>query len=638
MNYGFIKTACATPTIKVADCTFNSEQIISQISFASQHGASLVVFPELCVTGYTCADMFLHKFLIEQAETAVEQILQRTKALSIIAIIGVPVAVDDALYNCAAVIYKGEILGLVPKINLPNYDEYYELRYFTSGKGVKKTITYAGRQVTIDADVVFSCNQLGDFKIGVEICEDINAVCSPSQKLVLEGKATVIANLAASNEYAGKSNYRRELVKITSAKLNCAYLFASAGPGESSTDAVFSAHNIIAENGDILGESVKFTEGITYADIDVQLLTHERRKNNVFTAYEKDCSIKSIGFDFTVKQTNINRKFNKHPFIPSEKSELCNICEEILTMQSIALATRMQSASVRELVVGVSGGLDSTLALIVSVKALGILGLDRKNLHAVSMPCFGTTVRTKSNAEKLSLAYGVDFSLIDITKSVKQHFKDIGHSDNVYDTTYENAQARQRTMVLMDIANNIGGLVVGTGDLSELALGWATYNGDHMSMYAVNSSVPKTMVRHLVEYETTLVNSDTATIIKDILSTPVSPELLPPTENGEISQVTEDAVGPYELHDFFLYYLVRYGFSPEKIFYMALKAFNGVYDRYTIKKWMQKFYIRFFTQQFKRSCMPDGPKVCPVSLSPRGDFKMPSDIQVRLWLERINEL
>lgn len=637
MNYGFVKTACATPTIKVADCSYNSEQIISQISFASQHGASLVVFPELCVTGYTCADMFLHKFLLEQAEKAVGQIMQRTSAMPIMSIVGVPVAVDDALYNCAAIIYKGELLGLVPKINLPNYNEYNELRYFTSGKGVKKKIIYAGQEVNIDADVVFSCNQLKDYKIGVEICEDLNAVCSPSQKLALQGKATVIANLAASNEYAGRSEFRRDLVRITSAKLCCAYMFASAGPGESTTDSVYSAHNIIAENGNILGESVKYSEGITYADIDVERLGSERRKNNNFT-WVNESDINSVNFDVTLKQTKLNRKFRKHPFIPSEKAELIKRCEDILTMQAIGLSTRMLSASIKDLVVGISGGLDSTLALIVSVKALDILGLDRKNLHAISMPCFGTTKRTKTNAEKLSLAYGADFSVVDITKSVKQHFVDIGQDENKYDTTFENAQARQRTMVLMDVANKIGGLVVGTGDLSELALGWATYNGDHMSMYAVNASVPKTMVRHLVAYETLISNDEIAAIIKDILATPVSPELLPPTENGEISQITEDVVGPYELHDFFLYYFVRYGFSPEKIFYMAMRTFEGEYDRYTIKKWMQKFYIRFFTQQFKRSCMPDGPKVGSVSLSPRGDFRMPSDLQVRQWLERINEL
>lgn len=638
MNYGFVKTACATPSIKVADCIFNSEQIISQISFAAQHGASIVVFPELCVTGYTCGDMLLHNFLIKHAEKAVENILLRTKTMNILSVVGVPVADNDALYNCAAVIYKGELLALVPKCNLPNYNEYYELRYFTSGKGVDKVIKYAGQDVLLCANVVLCCNQLKELRLGFEICEDLMAPVSPSQRLVLDGKATVIANLAASSEYAGKSDYRKDLIRISSAKLCCAYLFSCAGPGESSTDAVYSAHNIIAENGNILGESVKYSEGITYADIDVQRLDTERRKNNNFTFVNGDSDIHYINFDMLLRQTKLNRKFRKHPFIPSEKSELNKRCEEILTMQAVGLATRMQSASIRELVVGISGGLDSTLALIVSVKALDILGLSRKNLHAISMPCFGTTKRTKSNAEKLSLAYGVDFSQVDITKSVKQHFIDIGQDENKLDTTYENAQARQRTMVLMDVANKLGALVVGTGDLSELALGWATYNGDHMSMYAVNASVPKTMVRHLVSYETQLVSNEIAYIIKDILATPVSPELLPPDENGEISQVTEDVVGPYELHDFFLYYFVRYGFSPEKIFYMALKTFEGDYDRYTIKKWMQKFFIRFFTQQFKRSCMPDGPKVGSVSLSPRGDFKMPSDLQVRLWLERINEL
>lgn len=638
MNYGFVKTACATPTIKVADCVHNSEQIISQISYAAQRGASLVVFPELCVTGYTCADMFLQRFLINNAQTAVENILQKTKGISIMSVIGLPVAVDDALYNCAMVIYKGEILGIVPKTNIPNYNEYYELRYFTSGKGVNKTIEYAGQQVQISPDLVFSCNQLPELKIGVEICEDLMAPCSPSQHLALDGKATVILNLSASSEYAGKSEYRKDLVRVTSSKLCCAYLYSCAGPGESSTDAVFSAHNIIAENGCVLSESVKFSEGIIYADIDVDKLMSERRKNNNFTSQTDITDVEYIGFDVVLKQTKLDRKFKKHPFIPTEKDEISKRCEDILTMQSIGLATRMQSASIKELVLGVSGGLDSTLALIVSVKALDILGLDHSHLHAVSMPCFGTTKRTKSNAEMLSKAYGVDFTQVDITKSVKQHFEDIGQDENDLDTTYENAQARQRTMVLMDMANKIGALVVGTGDLSELALGWATYNGDHMSMYAVNASIPKTMVRYLVEYETQLVSGEAKNILDDILATPVSPELLPPDENGNISQVTEDVVGPYELHDFFLYYFVRYGFTPEKIFYLALKTFQDDYDRYTIKRWMQKFFVRFFTQQFKRSCMPDGPKVGSVSLSPRSDFKMPSDVQVRMWLERINEL
>ncbi|MBQ7133676.1 MAG: NAD(+) synthase [Ruminococcus sp.] len=637
MNYGFVKAACATPSIKVGDCVYNSEQIISQISFASQHGATLVVFPELCVTGYTCGDMFLHNFLLSQAEFAVEQILNRTKSLGIVAVIGVPVSVDDVLYNCAAVIYKGELLGLIPKIYLPNYGEHYELRYFTSGVGVNKIISYAGYEVNLNADVVFECNQLKDFKIGVEICEDLCAVYSPSQHLALNGKATVIVNLAASSEYAGKSS-RRDLVKVTSEKLNCAYLYACAGPGESTTDAVYSAHSIIAENGTILGESVKFSEGITYADIDVERLVFERRKNNNFVSTCTDKKTERVSFDVTLKQTNLNRKFGRHPFIPGTTAEIESMCEDVLTMQAVGLASRMQSASIKDLVVGVSGGLDSTLALIVSVKALDMLSLERKRLHAVSMPCFGTTNRTKTNAEKLSVSYGADFSLVDITKAVKQHFEDIDHDINKLDTTYENSQARQRTMVLMDIANKLGALVVGTGDLSELALGWATYNGDHMSMYGVNASVPKTMVRYLVDFESKKSNGEISAILKDILNTPVSPELLPPTESGEISQVTEEVVGPYELHDFFLYYFMRYGFSPEKIFYMALKAFEGEYDRYTIKKMMQKFYIRFFTQQFKRSCMPDGPKVSIISLSPRSDFKMPSDMQFKQWIERINEL
>ncbi len=637
MNYGFVKAACATPSIKVGDCVYNSEQIISQISFASQHGATLVVFPELCVTGYTCGDMFLHNFLLSQAEVAVEQIMNRTKSLGIVAVVGVPVSVDDVLYNCAAVIYKGELLGLIPKIYLPNYGEHYELRYFTSGKGVNKIISYAGYEVNLNADVVFECNQLKDFKIGVEICEDLCAVYSPSQHLALNGKATVIVNLAASSEYAGKSS-RRDLVKVTSEKLNCAYLYACAGPGESTTDAVYSAHSIIAENGTILGESVKFSEGITYADIDIERLVFERRKNNNFVSTCTDIKTERVSFDVTLKQTNLNRKFGRHPFIPGTTAEIESMCEDVLTMQAVGLASRMQSASIKDLVVGVSGGLDSTLALIVSVKALDMLSLERKRLHAVSMPCFGTTNRTKTNAEKLSVSYGADFSLVDITKAVKQHFEDIGHDINKLDTTYENSQARQRTMVLMDIANKLGALVVGTGDLSELALGWATYNGDHMSMYGVNASVPKTMVRYLVDFESKKSNGEISSILKDILNTPVSPELLPPTESGEISQVTEEVVGPYELHDFFLYYFMRYGFSPEKIFYMALKAFEGEYDRYTIKKMMQKFYIRFFTQQFKRSCMPDGPKVSIISLSPRSDLKMPSDMQFKQWIERINEL
>lgn len=638
MNYGFIKTASATPTIKVGDCTHNSEQIISQITFANQHGASIVVFPELCVTGYTCGDVFLHKFFITHAESAVEQILTKTKGLNIISVVGAPVYVDDAIYNCGIVIYHGNILGIVPKSNIPCYGEYSETRYFKSGKGVNKNITYAGQETVISSDLVFSCNQIKEFTFAVEIGEDILAPVSPSQHYVLDGKATVICNLAASAEVAQKSEYRKDLIKMHSGKLCCAYMSASAGPGESSTDLVYSAHNIICENAQVIAENNNFAENIIFADIDVQKLVSQRRKNNVFTSYTDECNIEIIPFDITLRQIKLERVFSKHPFLPAENEDIKKRCEDILTMQAIGLATRMKSAYIKDLVLGISGGLDSTLALIVSIRALDILGLDHSHLHAVSMPCFGTTVRTKSNAERLSLAYGAKFSIVDITRSVRQHFIDIGHDERNTDTTYENAQARQRTLVLMDLANKINALVVGTGDLSELALGWATYNGDHMSMYAVNASVPKTMVRCLVEYETTLVSSDKCTVLRDILDTPVSPELLPPDNNGEISQVTEDVVGPYELHDFFLYYYVKYNFAPEKIFYLAQRTFEGVYDRYTIKKWMQKFFARFFTQQFKRSCMPDGPKVTDISLSPRGEFRMPSDLQSRLWLERINEL
>ncbi len=637
MNYGFVKAACATPMVKVADCVYNSEQIISQISYIAENGAAVAVFPELCVTGYTCGDLFLQPFLLEQAECAVENIIAQTKDYDILFAIGAPVAVDNALYNCAVVIYKGKILGIVPKTNIPNFNEYSELRYFTSGEGVDTEIEYATQRVRLSKNLVFCSEKLSSLKIGVEICEDLMAPCSPSQYLALDGNVTVILNLAASNEYAGKSEYRKDLVRITSGKLCCAYLFSSAGPSESTTDAVFSAHNIIAENAEVLNESVKFTHGVIFADIDVEKLTTLRRKNNNFTS-TNDSYIEFISFDMAVRETVLSREFSRLPFMPSDKSCVDSQCEDILTMQALGLATRMQNAHVKDLVLGVSGGLDSTLALIVSIKALDILKLDHSHLHCVSMPCFGTTNRTKSNAEKLSTAYGAQFKVVDITQSVRQHFDDIGHDENDLDTTYENSQARLRTMVLMDISNKLGALVVGTGDLSELALGWATYNGDHMSMYAVNSSVPKTMVRFLVDFEAQREQDDIKAVLLDILDTPVSPELLPPKDNGEIAQITEDVVGPYELHDFFLYHFLSHGFSPKKIYHIAVKAFENVYDKETIKLWLKKFFSRFFTQQFKRSCMPDGPKVSALSLSPRTDLKMPSDAQARLWLASIDEL
>lgn len=638
MNYGFVKTACATPTIKIADCVYNSEQIVNQITCASQQGASLVVFPELCVTGYSCSDMFLQRFLIDGAEVAVEQIMNRTRTYNIVSIVGAPVIVDNNLYDCAVVIYHGEILGIVPKSNIPEYDEYCESRYFCSGKGMHKEIVYASQKTVFSDTLIFSCNQMPDFKFAVEIGKDIYNSSPVSQGLCNDNKAIIICNPTACFDVATDSMYRKNLIAIHSKKLACAYVSTSAGPSESTTDVVFTAQNYICENGGFIAESIRYTEEIIYGDIDVQLLANERIKKRNRSSNNSADNFCIRYFDILLKQNNLTRKYQKQPFLPSDEKQLKKVCEDILTAQALGLANRMKSASITDLVIGVSGGLDSTLALIVCIKALDILGLPHTCLHAVSMPCFGTTIRTKSNAEKLALSYGAKFAIVDITRSVRQHFADIGHNENKYDTTFENAQARQRTLVLMDLANKFSALVVGTGDLSELALGWATYNGDHMSMYGVNSSVPKTMVRHLVEYEASIASVDKSRILLDILDTPVSPELLPPSENGEISQVTEDVVGPYELHDFFMYHFLKHGFSPEKIFYIALNTFEDTYDRYTIKKWMLKFFSRFFAQQFKRSCMPDGPKVSSVSLSPRTDFKMPSDLQSKLWIDRINEL
>ncbi len=637
MNYGFVRTACATPTVKVADCLYNSEQIIAQITYASQQNASVVVFPELCVTGYTCADMFMQRFLIDNAESAVEQIINRTRTYNILSVIGAPVVVDNSLYNCAVVIYRGSILGIVPKVNVPGYNEYCEAKYFTSGKDLDKEITYAGHTAVISDKLIFKCNQIPGFRLGVELGKEMFSPSPVTNALCTGGNATIICNPTAECDISRGYDFRKDILATQSKRLSCAYLSASAGNGESTTDVVFTSHNIICENGKVLSESEKFVENIIYADVDVQLLSFKKRKNGL-THYDPQFDDHIVSFDVLIRQNKLERNYNREPFLPSDKSQLDSVCKEILTAQAMGLATRMKSASITDLVIGVSGGLDSTLALIVCIRALDILGLPHTCLHAVSMPCFGTTARTKSNAEKLALSYGAKFAVVDITRSVRQHFADIGHDENKLDTTFENAQARQRTLVLMDLANKFSALVVGTGDLSELALGWATYNGDHMSMYAVNASVPKTMVRYLVNYEASVVSAEKRYIINDILDTPVSPELLPPDENGRITQVTEDVVGPYELHDFFLYHFIKSGFTPEKIFYIALNTFEGVYDRYTIKKWLHKFFSRFFAQQFKRSCMPDGPKVSAISLSPRTDFRMPSDLQAKMWIERINEL
>ncbi len=636
MKYGFVKTAAATPKIRVADCEYNANQIIACIKEARQNGASLLVFPELCVTGYTCSDLFLQSTLLKASEKAVLKIKNETKDLDIVFVIGVPIAAEQSLYNCGVVICKGEILGAVPKVNIPNYSEFYEVRHFTSGKNVNTRIAYAGEErVEISATQYFTCIDMDDFSFGVEICEDLWVAESPSIRLAQSG-AAIICNLSCSDYLIGKAQYRRDLVKMQSAKLCCAYVYCDAGFGESTTDMVFSAQNIIAENGTIVSESCRFNNGITYADIDVERLMSERRKTNTYIGYIPDRdSFYYICKDFDIKKrdTKLSRTFPCTPFVPSDKSDLENRCEEILTIQATGLATRLAHTGIQNVVMGLSGGLDSTLALIVCVHAFDMLSLDRKNIHTVTMPCFGTTKRTKSNAEMLAEAYGVSFEEINITLAVRQHFSDIGHDESITNITYENSQARERTQILMDLSNKYNGLVIGTGDLSELALGWATYNGDHMSMYAVNASIPKTLVRYLTAYEAQKSDGILKNVLLDVLDTPVSPELLPPDKNGEIAQKTEDVVGPYELHDFFLYYLVRFGYAPSKIYYMAKLSFKDKYSEETIKKWLTVFIKRFFSQQFKRSCLPDGPKVGSVTLSPRSDWRMPSDASVKAWLD-----
>ncbi len=626
MKDGFLRTACATPKIKVADCGYNSEQIVKMAQAAADNGASLIVFPELCITGYTCSDLFLQRTLILSAEKALEYIIKQTESLDAVIIVGLPVRFGAALYNCAAVLNKGKILGLVPKKNIPNYSEFYELRHFTPCNE-KIDIIFCNQNTSINPNVIFASRSMPEFKIGVEICEDVWTAEPPSGRLALSG-ATVIANLSASDEVIGKADYRRMLVKSQSARLLCAYLYSSAGQGESTTDLVFSGHNLICENGSILAESKRFTTGILYADIDLQKMEGERVRSNT---YSGNNNIPFIEFDINVKELNLSRTFSKTPFVPKSKTNLDERCEEILTIQATGLASRLEHTHAKTAVIGLSGGLDSTLALIVTVHAFDMLNLNRKNIIAVTMPCFGTTKRTKNNAEILAESYGVSFRDINISKAVIQHFEDIGQDINNTDVTYENGQARERTQVLMDIANMTGGFVIGTGDLSELALGWATYNGDHMSMYAVNASIPKTLVRHLTAFEAEHSEPTLKCVLLDILATPVSPELLPP-KDGEIAQKTEDLVGPYELHDFYLYYFLRLGFTPNKIFRIAKIAFNGVYDDETIKKWLKVFLRRFFAQQFKRSCLPDSPKVGTVTLSPRGDWRMPSDASVSEWI------
>lgn len=640
MNYGFLRVAAATPKIRVTDCKGNGAKIIEQIKEACINNASVIAFPELCISGYTCGDLFLQRALLKSSEETLEEILSQTKDLNIISLIGIAVPCGEALYNCVAVCLKGKLLALVPKINIPNYTEFYEQRHFSSGKDLSvEDFVFANQKTVLSSNIVFASKDFKEFRFAVEICEDLWVANSPSINLTHNGKALLIFNSSTSDDVIGKAQYRKDLVKMQSGKLCCGYIFAASGYGESTTDMVFSGQDIISENAVVLAESKRFTTGITYGEIDLERIDSERRRLNTFHCDpEESKKIKKIEFSLKIKNFDLTREIPKTPFVPSSKSDLENRCEEILSIQATGLATRLEHTGINKVVLGLSGGLDSTLALIVCVHAFDMLKINRKNIIAVTMPCFGTTNRTKSNAEKLAEAYEVSFQEINIKKSVQQHFEDIGQSESVHDITYENCQARERTQLLMDLANKAKALVIGTGDLSELALGWATYNGDHMSMYAVNCSVPKTLVRYLTSFEASRSMDNLKAVLLDVLDTPVSPELLPPERDGTIAQKTEDVVGPYELHDFFLYYFIRFGYTPAKIFYLANLAFNGEYDKDIIKKWLITFLRRFFSQQFKRSCLPDGPKVGSVTLSPRGDFRMPSDALSKLWLEELENL
>ena len=637
MQDGFVKIAAATPDLRVADCAYNASEIIKQAKQAAEKGAHLIVFPELCLTGYTCGDLFLQQALLSGALSALETVCRETAGLNAAVVVGLPFVHQGKLYNVAAVLCGGRVEGVVPKQFIPNYSEFYEQRHFTSGAGVPfQTISLLGQDTLFAGGepLVFQCEKMPDFTFGVEICEDLWVANPPSTRLAQAG-ATVIVNLSASDEIIGKASYRRDLVRQQSARLLCAYLYADAGFGESTQDLVFAGHDLIAENGALLAESRLFARGVIYADIDVQRLVHERRRMNTFVT-EQDPMVAALSIQPGTDDL-ADRKFPRTPFVPANKALRDERCEEIITLQATGLATRLRHTHAKTAVVGLSGGLDSTLALIVLVHAFDMLGLDRKGILAVTMPCFGTTARTRGNAEKLADAYGVTLQTVDIKAAVDQHFSDIGQSKDDLSVTFENGQARMRTLVLMNLANKTGGMVVGTGDLSELALGWATYNGDHMSMYGVNASIPKTLVRYLVAYEADRTLGELSDVLCDVLNTPVSPELLPP-KDGEISQKTEDLVGPYELHDFFLYYMLRFGYPPRKIYRIARKTFAGAYDDATIKKWLTTFIRRFFTQQFKRSCLPDGPKVGTVTLSPRGDWRMPSDACAALWLSEAESL
>ncbi|MDF2511264.1 MAG: synthetase [Herbinix sp.] len=641
MKHGFLRVAAATPVIRVADCEYNTGKIIELIDKAKADGNKLVVFPELCITGYTCGDLFLQDTLLKGAITAVKQIANYTDGKDILVVVGFPYIVKGKLYNTAAVICNGKVLGLVPKMSIPNYTEFYEARHFTSGIADPILINFLGEEIYFGSHILFQCSDMPEFILGVETCEDLWIPKSPSIEHCIAG-ATVIANLSASDELTGKDAYRRELVKSQSARLVCGYIYSDAGEGESTTDVVYGGHNLIAENGMLLAESVIFENGIISSAIDLGKLKSERRRMHTYLG-QNTVPYQVIPFTLgengeDLPELELTRFIDPAPFVPSVKAERDKRCRDIISIQAMGLKTRLAHTGIKNVVVGISGGLDSTLALLVTVKAFEMLGLDKKGIYAITMPCFGTTDRTYNNAILMAQSLGVTLLEVPIREAVELHFRDIGHDKNVHDLTFENSQARERTQVLMDIAGKQKGFVVGTGDMSELALGWATYNGDHMSMYGVNASVPKTLVRYLVSYfADTTEDQRLREVLMDVLDTPVSPELLPP-KDGEIAQKTEDIVGPYELHDFFLYYVLRFGFEPSKVYRLAKHAFRGSYEDQVILKWLKTFYRRFFTQQFKRSCLPDGPKVGSVAVSPRGDLRMPSDASSALWMKELESL
>ena len=631
MKNGFVKVAAATPDIRVADVEFNTQNIINAMEEAQKNGAKILVFPELCVTGYTCSDLFDHSVLLKASRKALLEIAENTNDKDMLVFVGAPLEVNGKLYNVATAMNQGEIIGFTTKTFLPNYGEFYEMRQFNPGPQTVREITFEGKKIPFGPQILFQAEGMEELVVAAEICEDVWSPIPPSIQAALEG-ATVIVNCSASDETIGKDTYRRALISGQSARLISGYIYANAGEGESTTDLVFGGHNIIAENGTVLKESSRYVNEIIYSELDLQRITGERRKNTTFQPLDEETLVR---VPFTVEETKtfLTRTFPKKPFVPSDEQTRAQRCEEILTIQAMGLKKRLAHTNARTAVVGISGGLDSTLALLVTARAFDMLGRDKKDIIAVTMPCFGTTDRTYQNACEMSKKVGATLIEVPIADAVNVHFRDIGHDPEDHSVTYENCQARERTQVLMDIANKTWGMVIGTGDLSELALGWATYNGDHMSMYGVNASVPKTLVRHLVKYAADDTKDEALkNVLYDVLDTPVSPELLPP-KDGDIAQKTEDLVGPYELHDFFLYFMLRFGYEPSKIFRIACMTFDGEYDKETIFKWLETFCRRFFSQQFKRSCLPDGPKVGTVALSPRGDWRMPSDACVAVWMK-----